>query len=123
MTTLTISQTRQPRVTLKLLALFLLLAVTPIVYNAHAVEKHGSDAVAIRRCLEEKGPDMVWKRRGTETFYRCVRLEDGRWGLQALKRKGGKLIEKTSFIKGDGTLRALLKYMRKFSTPYKGPLP
>jgi hypothetical protein len=36
--------------------------IPQIQYQPHAVEKHGSDALAIRKCLNDKGgADEVWR--------------------------------------------------------------
>ena len=105
------------------------VAVKPIPeinYQPHAVEKHGSDALAIRRCLNDKGgADEIWRSFDNKTFYLWCHLPDGRWGFMAIVQDAiDKLwYESTSFVKGDGTLGALLRYMEKFGTRFNGPYP
>jgi len=106
-----------------------LAAVKPIPeikYQPHAVEKHGSDALAIRKCLNDKGgADEIWRSFDKKTFYLWCHLPDGRWGLMAIVQDVIDRLwyENTSFVKGDGTLEALLRYMEKFGTKFNGPYP
>ena len=100
--------------------------IPEIKYQPHAVEKHGSDAVAIRKCLNDKGgADEIWRSFDKKTFYLWCHLPDGRWGFMAIVRDAiDKLwYESTSFVKGDGTMGALLRYMEKFGTKFNGPYP
>jgi len=100
--------------------------IPEIKYQPHAVEKHGSDALAIRKCLNDKGgADEIWRSFDKKTFYLWCHLPDGRWGFMAIVRDAiDKLwYESTSFVKGDGTMGALLRYMEKFGTRFNGPYP
>lgn len=89
----------------------------------HAVQRHGADAEAIRKCLDENGPFQVWRTLDGETFYRLCQLDDGRWGLQAITKEGSTWYEKTAFIRGDGSWKALTDYLQRFATRYTGALP
>jgi hypothetical protein len=100
--------------------------IPEIKYQPHAVEKHGSDALAIRKCLNDKGgADEIWRSFDNKTYYLWCRLPDGRWGFMAIVQDAiDKLwYESTSFVKGDGTMGALLRYVEKFGTKFNGPYP
>jgi putative hemolysin len=102
------------------------MALIVALPQSHAVEKHGADAVAIRKCLQDKGPLKVFKSTVEQgVFYQICQLPDGRVGLQVVKwaKDLGQWIEKTAFVRGDGSLKAVIEYLSKFSTPYNGPLP
>jgi len=103
--------------------ILLLMATSVIVVHDHAVERHGADAKAIRECLDNKGPYQLWRARDSETFYRLCQLDDGQWGLQAIIKEGGAWHEKTAFIRGDGSWKALMDYLQRFATRYTGALP
>ena len=100
--------------------------IPEIKYQPHAVEKHGSDALAIRKCLNDKGgADEIWRSFDKKTFYLWCHLPDDRWGFMAIIQDTiDKLwYESTSFVKGDGTMGTLLKYLEKFGTKFNGPYP
>ena len=100
--------------------------IPQIQYQAHAVEKHGSDALAIRKCLNDKGgADQIWRSFDQKTFYLWCQLPDKRWGFMAIVQDAVDRLwyESTSFVKGDGTMANLLKYMGKFGTRFNGPYP
>ena len=100
--------------------------IPEIKYQPHAVERHGSDALAIRKCLKDKGgADEIWQSFDKKTFYLWCQLPDSRWGFMAIVQDAiDKLwYESTSFVKGDGTMSALLRYMEKFGTKFNGPYP
>ena len=100
--------------------------IPEIKYQPHALEKHGSDALAIRKCLNDKGgADEIWRSFDKKTFYLWCHLPDDRWGFMAIVQDViDKLwYESTSFVKGDGTMATLLRYMEKFGTRFNGPYP
>ena len=100
--------------------------IPQIQYQPHAVEKHGSDALAIRKCLNDKGgADQIWRSLDKKTFYLWCHLPDGRWGFMAIVQDAIDRFwyESTSFVKGDGTMGTLLKYLEKFGTRFNGPYP
>lgn len=105
-----------------LIAAAILLAAV-IIVQAHAVQRHGADAEAIRKCLDNKGPQQLWRARDGATFYRLCQLDDGRWGLQSIVKEGEVWYEKTAFIRGDGSWKALMDYLQRFATRYTGTLP
>lgn len=107
--------------------LLLILAVVaystlPVIFGTHAVDKHGDEARAIRRCNMDQGPRLVFK--AHDTFYLLCQLEDGRWGLQAVK-KGfqGLYHELTAFVKGKGTYSELMSYMQRIGASRIEKLP
>ena len=100
--------------------------IPQIQHQPHAVERHGSDALAIRKCLNDKdGASQIWRSYDKRTYYLWCQLPDGRWGFMAIVRDAVDRLwyESTSFVKGDGTMGALLKYMEKFGTKFNGPYP
>ncbi len=106
-----------------ILAALLLLASITVVVHAHAVQRHGAEAEAIRACLDQNGPYQHWRAFDRETFYRICQLEDGKWGLQAITKVGEQWHEKTAFIRGNGSWRALMEYLQRIGTRFTGPLP
>ena len=100
--------------------------IPQIQYQPHAVEKHGSDALAIRKCLNDRGgADQIWRSFDKNTFYLWCHLPDGRWGFMAIVQDAIDRLwyESTSFVKGDGTIGTLLKYMENFGTRFNGHYP
>ncbi|MFH1635588.1 MAG: hypothetical protein ABIG63_16480 [Chloroflexota bacterium] len=118
MTTLTLSQPK--RINLLPLILIVLFAATAI-YCHHATAKHGQDAAAIRHCLENNDPDKMFQL--GSTYYLCVKLPDGKWGLQVRRLGEDGWHEITSFIKGRGRLGQLLDYMERIMAEEIGGLP
>lgn len=100
--------------------------IPQIQYQPHALEKHGSDALAIRKCLNDKGgADQIWRSFDKKTFYLWCHLPDGRWGFMAIVRDAIDRLwyESTSFVKGDGSMDTLIQYLQKFGTRFNGPYP
>jgi len=106
-----------------IVTLFLLLATAVVVVQSHAVKRHGSEAEAIRKCLDNNGPFQIWRALDGETFYRLCQLDDEQWGLQAITKEGNTWYEKTAFIRGDGSWKALMEYLQRFATRFTGTLP
>jgi hypothetical protein len=100
--------------------------IPEIKYQPHAVERHGADALAIRKCLNDKGgADEIWRSFDKKTFYLWCHLPDDRWGFMAIVQDAIDRLwyESTSFVKGDGTMGTLIKYLEKFGTKFNGPYP
>jgi hypothetical protein len=100
--------------------------IPEIQYQPHAVERHGADALEIRKCLNDKGgADEIWRSFDKNTFYLWCQLSDGRWSFMAIIQDAFDRLwyESTSFVKGDGTKEILIKYMKKFGTRFNGPYP
>lgn len=101
---------------------FALLAIT---YTSHAVERHGvTEVSAIRSCMRRDGPYQTWRSTRTpNTFYHICELPDGRFGLQVVVDEIAECIEKTCFVKGNGSWKEVTSYLRKFATRFKGQAP
>ena len=94
----------------------------PVIFGSHAVDKHGDDARAVRRCMMDDGPQMVYQVQ--DTYYLICKLADGRFGLQAVKRGAYKLYhELTAFVKGNGTIDELMAYMQRIGANPVSELP
>jgi len=104
-----------------LLAVLLISAALPA---SHAVIRHGDDALAVRQCLRERGPALVFRDRvERDKYYLMCELPDGRWGLQVVKDLKTRLQEITSFIRRDPTFQGVKTYIERHATRYTGPLP
>jgi hypothetical protein len=90
-----------------------------VMEQPHAEARH-VEAPAIRQCLDNNGPYMIWKHKFAPTWYLICQIDADTWGLQAVNREG---VEKTAFSPGDGSYRALMDYLRGFATKFKGGLP
>lgn len=71
----------------------LMLAMT---LSPHAIERHGSDAVRVRECLDDQGAVQVWLNPATGRSAHICILDVGRYGVQIQNQAGGEI---TSFIK------------------------
>jgi len=99
------------------MALIMIFALG-VVTTDHAL-KH-DEAQSIRDCLERNGPYMVMKHTHDSTWYLLCQIDKTHWGVQAVSKDG---FEKTAFSKGDGSYRALMEYMNRIATSFKGTLP
>lgn len=87
----------------------------------HAVQKHGTEAVQIRRCLDKPGGTIdVWKFstwRRPNQFFQICQLEDGRMGLRLIEKlRNGIWKEKTSFVVKSGSPAEVLEYLTARAT-------
>lgn len=125
MTTLAVGGSRDPGVggMVWVLAFVVVMVMSlPVIFGSHAVKAHGQDAHDVRRCLLDSGPQMVYQK--GDTFYLLCQIEDGRWGMQAVRRGAYDLYhELTSFVKGNGTLKELLSYMGRLGARVVTGLP
>ncbi len=81
------------------LAGILVLLATAVILGMHAVEKHGSEAEAVRSCMSRQGPTQVWSKPDGRQIWVCI-MPDGKFGLQVnWTDEAGKVHEITSFIK------------------------
>lgn len=94
----------------------------PVVFHKHAVEEHGFQAHQVRCAqMDENAPKLTFQADGT--VYDCVRLPDGRMGLTARSAtpdRWGLFHEFTSFVKGEGTLGELVRYMARCMADWVG---
>lgn len=74
--------------------ILLVILFAACVYGTHAVIRHGEEAEAVRKCLENNDPLQTWVKPDGRVIYIC-RLPDGRFGVQV--RDG--IREITSYIK------------------------
>jgi hypothetical protein len=99
--------------------------VDNVVPRLHANQSH-TEAEMIRSCLDKTPNPEIWASFNDGTLYKLCKLDDERWGLQALTLKGSLKrvwVEKTAFIRGDGSRQALEEYLKTFSTPWTGITP
>lgn len=82
---------RKPLAFLALLGLVL----AAILYGTHAVERHGTDAELVRRCVENGGTLETWTNPQTWRQADICRLPDGRFGIMISRFER----EVTSFAK------------------------
>ena len=74
----------------------LLLAFLIAFSMAHAVERHGTDAVIVKTCQETSGNFETWDNPETNRSANIVCLPDGRFGLEICESDGSMV---TCFIK------------------------
>jgi hypothetical protein len=85
-----------------------------VIYGIHALEQHGADAQAVRRCMDERGPLAIWQQPDGCTTHNLVTLDDGRTGDQIrIEAQNGKEYEKTSFIPRNGNLERIIEWLVK----------
>lgn len=99
-----------------------------IVLGDHATNRHGDEAAAIRKCLDEKGPYQAWiiKRGEEKTFYLLCQLPDERWGIQLVKWSNAmrKWLEISAFVPESGALIEVVNYLKATgATIFKQVLP
>lgn len=105
MTTATVTYHTGPRFSWRLLLFVALL--TAVIFGAHAVAKHGSDAEAVRRACNDNGHYQLWQaleRPGK--YYRVCKVDTGVFGLQIVECTARGIRERTSFIPGKSQLPA-----------------
>jgi hypothetical protein len=78
--------------------LLVVLAFVVSIYSVHATAKHGADAEAVRRCLENGDPLQVWVKMSDGRVFQVCRLQDGRYGVQICTGDCEGSREITSFI-------------------------
>ena len=93
-----------------------------VEYNTHAVNAHGPDALATRKCLETKGPYQTWANLKADKYYFPCQLPDGRWGTLIATKVKGVYEEITSYVKDPGTWAMFEEWMRQWgATRFTGP--
>lgn len=82
---------------------------------------HAADTASVRHCLENRGPDQVWKDRfEKDKFYLLCQVDDERWGFASIIKEGEKWVEKTSFIPKSGSWKDVIGYLEKWGTRFTG---
>lgn len=110
-----ITQTRRP---IDLRPLLITLCVIVVAFAiGHAISKHGTEALAIKFCIEDNGAAMTWvNKKDPNKQYLCTQLPDGRWGLLIRLRVEDEWRNLTAFVRRDGTLGKLKAYLEAFAT-------
>lgn len=97
---------------------------TVVIPSNHAVDRHGMEALAIRNCFEDNGDYQVWRNTfNHDKFYHICQLEDNVFGIQVVCMNNAVCNEVTAFIKGDGSMRELIAYLRNRATIFTAGLP
>jgi hypothetical protein len=111
---------------LPLLAIILAAVAGGLVtvsYRNHSIVKHGYDAYAVNRCLDDNGPAQVFQSRNvandSKYFQTCL-MSDGRWGLRVIACQAGRWVEKTSFVVGQGSVGELTEYLSARAVGFNG---
>lgn len=74
------------------------LAASSIGITISHAGKHGTDALMVQQCLINKGHSSLWVNPYNDHYIRVCDLDDGRVGIQVIKKILGKWEEITSFI-------------------------
>jgi len=89
----------------------------------HSVKQHGQDALDVQKCLDDHGPNLVWKTRSwrQKIFFQACEVRPGEWGVRIIQKaaKGGWL-EKTSFLLG--SKERMIEYLSARATIFSGYL-
>ncbi|HFC08423.1 MAG TPA: hypothetical protein ENJ54_01010 [Chloroflexi bacterium] len=94
-----------------------------IATSQHAVERHGSEAIAIRQCVQNGSSiRRFWRLRNGRYAVMC-KLPDGKWGIEIFERLRQKWQEVTAFVPRDGSAEAVQRYLWQRGTPTKPFLP
>jgi len=112
--------TYQKNSSLRILLIVIMLALASIFalskidnfnfinYNGHAVERHGSEAENVRKCLENFGGIHMFYNPYTNRFAEICFLDTGKFGIQITEEEN----EVTSFIKNKmRTLKQVINYL------------
>ena len=86
---------------------FVIVVLAAVVYGAHAVDRHGAEAVAVRNCLSQNGPMMTLYRGDGHRALVCNL--GGRFGVEVLDKNDNEV---TSFIKNKmNRLNQVIQYL------------
>lgn len=80
---------------------------TQVIYHDHATTKHGADAEAVRKCLEDpKNRIEIWEKlNNSDRAHSLCILPDGRIGDMVTQLIDGEWHEASSFIRFEKTLQ------------------
>lgn len=80
--------------------------------TSHGVERHGSGAEIVRKCLDDNGAMEVWANPETDCYAEVAHVkEEGkndRWGYRILNRLGDAI---TEFLDDAGSYREVERYL------------
>lgn len=86
---------------------FLALAVAAVALSAHAIEKHGSEAILAHQCIDKPNLIFVNPSNGRTAFVCKI---DGKWGIAIVDKDGREI---TAFIKNKfKSVSQIFRYMR-----------
>ena len=94
-------------INIKPLVAFLLVCIVlaAVVLGAHAVMRHGDEALAIRKCMDNPGPFQVWLEKDGCVTHNLVKLPTGKVGDQIqIKGQDGNQYEVTAYVPKCGIL-------------------
>jgi len=85
------------------------------VSKSHGVQRHGSQAIAVRICHDQFGADHVFYHEEWDRTACIIEFEENdksRWGVRVLDKVKGKDVEVTAFIQKQGkTWSEFVEYM------------
>lgn len=126
-----ITQSNRPSRSLFLLALLALGVLAAVIATphgrvkttSHATERHGSEAEAIRQCIQQKGAAERWEKLADPSVqYWVCELEDGRTCIQInqawnSRLDGWQFRELTAFCPAKGVYERVIDYLRRDARP------
>jgi hypothetical protein len=113
MTTLTMNYRSSHKVpSLAPILLLCVIIVAAVIYCEHAVARHGEDAVAVRRCMSERGPVAHLFNTTTNRHYFVCQLDETTFGVQIMIKSGMKWREISAYTKNKlHTLDQVIRYL------------
>ena len=111
-----------PSALVNLLMVVALLISVPIIWSAHAIQKH-TEARAIHLCIQDPNAEKVFFKTPDDTWYILCQLNPDRWGISVMVRGVYDLYhELTSFGKMQLD-KALAHMLRVAAERWPGPPP
>lgn len=92
-----------------------------VLLSSHATDRHGTDAVAVRQCIQQSGPMERWQRLEDPNIeYWMCKIADGRWCVMIAQVfpsivMGSDYRERSSFCPAGGKYAKVLRYLEQFS--------
>jgi hypothetical protein len=83
-----------------------------IEYSPHAEARHGEDAIAVRRCMDERGPVAHLINLSNGRHYFVCQLDEKTFGVQIMVKSGMKWREISAYTKNKlHTLDQVIRYL------------
>lgn len=82
-----------------LLVALVIVFATAVIYSEHATARHGEDAIAVRRCMSERGPVAHLFNTTTNRHYFVCQLDEKTFGVQIMIKSGMKWREISAYTK------------------------
>ena len=73
------------------------------VSSSHGVDRHSSEALAVRNCLNERGANQVWENPTTGRRAQVCQIDTFTFGIQIIENHAGIWKEITAFVKNKMT--------------------